>query len=132
MVDAKPRDQLRDATEVGCGEQDFGTGAGDHSHRIRSQGDQAGAREALEKAKRFAEDDIKQTPDDASAHAGLAEALAWLGQKDAALGEIKRAQELLPESKDAFEGPAITEAVARIHAIFEDAAGAVPVLDGLL
>jgi len=39
---------------------------------------------------------------------------------------------LLPESKDAFEGPAITEAVARIHAIFVDAAGAVPVLDGLL
>ncbi|PYK83516.1 MAG: hypothetical protein DME41_06490 [Verrucomicrobia bacterium] len=98
----------------------------------KAMGDQAGAREALEKAKRFAEDDIKQTPDDASAHAGLAEALAWLGQKDAALGEIKRAQELLPESKDAFEGPAITEAVARIHAIFEDAAGAVPVLDGLL
>jgi len=98
----------------------------------KAMGDEAGAREALEKAKRFAEDDIKQTPDDASAHAGLAEALAWLGQKDAALAEIKRAQELLPESKDAFEGPAITEAVAKIHAIFGDAAGAVPVLDGLL
>jgi TolB-like protein len=40
MVDAKPRDQLRDATEVGCGEQDFGTGVGDHSHRIRSHRDQ--------------------------------------------------------------------------------------------
>src|SRR5260370_6584230 len=98
----------------------------------KAMGDEAGAREALEKAKRFAEDNIKQTPDDASTHAGLAEALAWLGQKDAALAEIKRAQALLPESQDAFEGPAITEAVAKIHAIFGDAAGAVPVLDGLL
>jgi TolB-like protein/Flp pilus assembly protein TadD len=95
-------------------------------------GDEAGARGALEKAKRLAEDDIKQTPDDASAHAGLAEALAWLGQKEAALAEIKRAQELLPESKDAFEGPGITETVAKIHAIFGDAASAVPLLDGLL
>ena len=95
-------------------------------------GDAAGARDVFEKAKRYAEDDIRQTPDDANAHSRLAEALAWLGQKEAALTEIKRAQELLPESKDAFEGPAITEAVAKIHAIFGDAAGAVPVLDGLL
>jgi len=98
----------------------------------KAMGDEAGAREALEKAKRFAEDDIKQTPDVASSHAGLAEALAWLGQKDAALAEIKRAQELQPESKDAFEGPQITQTAAEIHAIFGDAANAVALLDGLL
>ena len=98
----------------------------------KAMGDEAGAREALVKAKRFAEDDIKQTPDVASSHAGLAEALAWLGQKDAALAEIKRAQELQPESKDAFEGPQITQTAAEIHAIFGDAANAVALLDGLL
>ncbi len=95
-------------------------------------GDAAGAREVFEKARRFAEDDIRQTPNDGAAHARLAEALAWLGQKEAALAEIKRAQELLPESKDAFDGPQITQSAAEIHAIFGDAADAVALLDGLL
>ncbi len=95
-------------------------------------GDAAGAREVFEKAKRYAEDDTRQTPDDAVAHSRLAEALAWLGQKEAALAEIKRAQELLPESKDAFDGPQITESAAEIHAILGDATDAVALLDGLL
>ena len=95
-------------------------------------GDEKGAREALEKAKAIAEEDLKQTPNDGSIHARLAEALAWLGQKDAAMAEIGKAQELLPESKDAFDGPGITETAAEIRAIFGDAVGAVPILEGLL
>jgi len=98
----------------------------------KRSGDEAGARQFFENARRFAEKDIQQRPNDASAHANLAGALAWLGQKEAALAEVKRAQELLPESKDAFEGPQITEALAQIYAIFGDAASAVPILDGLL
>jgi TolB-like protein/Flp pilus assembly protein TadD len=95
-------------------------------------GDAAGAQRVFEHAKSVAERDIQERPNDANAHENLAEALAWLGQKDAALAEIKRAQDLLPESKDAFEGPQITEALAQVHAIFGDASGAVPILDGLL
>jgi TolB-like protein/Flp pilus assembly protein TadD len=98
----------------------------------RALRDEAGARDFFMKAKSFAEDEIKQNPDEAEAHARLAEALAWLGEKDAALAEIKRAQELLPESKDAFGGTEITSSAAEIHAILEDAAGAVTILDGLL
>ncbi|HET9858032.1 MAG TPA: hypothetical protein VFP99_09370, partial [Chthoniobacterales bacterium] len=98
----------------------------------RAIGDEAGARQVFEKAKAYAEEDIKQTPADAGAHARLAKALAWLGQKEAALAEIKRAQELLPESKDSFEGPTITGAAAEIHGIFGNAADAVSLLDGLL
>ena len=98
----------------------------------KRSGDEAGARQFFENARRFAEKDIQQRPNDASARANLAGALAWLGQKEAALAEVKRAQELLPESKDAFEGPQITEALAQIYAIFGDAASAVPILDGLL
>ncbi len=86
----------------------------------------------FERAKRYAEDNTRQTPDDAAAHSRLAEALAWLGQKEAALAEIKRAQELLPESKDAFDGPEITQSAAEIHAILGDATDAVALLDGLL
>ena len=95
-------------------------------------GDEAGARRVFENAERIAEREIQERPNDANAHANLAGALAWLGQKDAALAEIKRAQDLLPESKDAFDGPQITEGVAEVHAIFGDASGAVPILDGLL
>jgi TolB-like protein/Tfp pilus assembly protein PilF len=98
----------------------------------KRSGDEAGARQFFENARRLAEKDLQQRPNDASAHANLAGALAWLGQKEAALAEVKRAQELLPESKDAFEGPQITEALAQIYAIFGDAASAVPILDGLL
>jgi serine/threonine-protein kinase len=94
--------------------------------------DEAGAREVFLKAKKFAEGETTQNPDDAPAHARLAEALAWLGDKDGALAEIKHAMELLPESKDAFSGPEIAATAAEIHAIFGDAGGAVPILDGLL
>jgi tetratricopeptide (TPR) repeat protein len=98
----------------------------------RALHDEAGAREVFVKAKGFAEAEIKQNPDEAAAHARLAEALAWLGEKDQALAEINRATELLPERKDAFGGPEITASAAEIHAIIGDAAGAVAILDGLL
>jgi TolB-like protein/Tfp pilus assembly protein PilF len=94
--------------------------------------DEAGAREVFLKAKRFAEAELKQDPDEAAAHARLAEALAWLGEKDAALAEIGRAMQLLPEGKDAFGGPEITTSAAEVHAIIGDAAAAVAILDGLL
>jgi TolB-like protein/cytochrome c-type biogenesis protein CcmH/NrfG len=93
---------------------------------------EAGAREALLKAKAFAEDLVKQNPDIAQAHAQLAGVLAWLGEKEAALATIKRAQEMLPETKDAFGGPEITVAAAEIHALVGDADGAIALLDGLL
>jgi cytochrome c-type biogenesis protein CcmH/NrfG len=94
--------------------------------------DETGAREVLAKAKRLAEADISQNPDNAASHARLAEALAWLGEKETALTEIERAQQLLPLSKDAFEGPEMVAKAAEIHAIFGDAAGAVSMLDDLL
>jgi TolB-like protein/Tfp pilus assembly protein PilF len=94
--------------------------------------DETGAREVLAKAKALAEADVSQNPNNAASHARLAEALAWLGEKDAALAEIDRAQKLLPVRKDAFEGPEMVAKAAEIHAIFGDAAGAVPMLDDLL
>ena len=98
----------------------------------RALRNETGAREALLKAKAFAEDLVKQNPDLAQAHAQLAGVLARLGEKQAALATIKRAQELLPETKDAFGGPDITVAAAEIHALLGDADGAITLLDGLL
>jgi TolB-like protein/Tfp pilus assembly protein PilF len=94
--------------------------------------DDAGAHAALVKAKSFAEARLKQSPDDAAAHAQLAETLAWLGEKDAAVAEGKRAMELLPESKDAFEGPDITGSLATVYTIVGDSTRAIELLDGLL
>ena len=94
--------------------------------------DEAGAHADFLRARAVAEADVQQNPDDPSTHAGLAETLARLGEKEAALAAIKRARELLPESKDAFGGADITVTEAEIHATLGDAAGAIAILDGLL
>ena len=94
--------------------------------------DEAGARAAFLKAKSAAEEQLKKNPDSADAHILLAKLLAWLGEKDAAVSEAQRATELLPESKDAFGGPEISEGVAQVHATLGDNARAIEILDGLL
>src|SRR5437870_4366190 len=70
--------------------------------------DEAGARAALLKAKDLVEVLLKQSSDSPDLHIQLAKALAYLGDRDAALTEARRATEILPESKDAFGGPEIT------------------------
>ena len=94
--------------------------------------DEAGARQFFDRAKTEAEREIKQDPDDAAAHARLAEALTWLGGKEAALREIRHARELLPESKDAYGGAEIAATEAEIYAVLGDASASVPLLDELL
>jgi len=94
--------------------------------------DEAGARAAFLKAKSAAEEQFKKSPDAADAHIQLAKVLAFLGEKDAALSEAQRATELRPESKDAFNGPDITEGVAQVHVILGDNGRAIEILDGLL
>ena len=95
-------------------------------------GDDTAARTALVKAKSILEEQVKQKPDDPRLHVGFAKILAWLGEKDAAIAEAQRAMDLRPESKDAFEGPEITEQVAQVYAILGDNAHAIELLDGLL
>src|SRR5437016_4166086 len=66
--------------------------------------DEAGARAALLKAKELLEAQLKQSPDSPDLRIQLAKVLAYLGEKDAALNEARRATEILPETKDAFGG----------------------------
>jgi TolB-like protein/Tfp pilus assembly protein PilF len=94
--------------------------------------DDRGARAAFLKAKSAAEDQLKRTPDVAKLRIQLAKVLAFLGQKDSAMAEAERASALQPESKDAFEGPAITEGVAQVCAILGANGRAIEILDGLL
>jgi len=94
--------------------------------------DEAGARAALLKAKDLVEAQLKQSPDSPDLRIQLAKVLAYLGEKDAALTEARRATEILPESKDAFGGPEITEGVAEVCAVVGENARAIELLDGLL
>jgi TolB-like protein/class 3 adenylate cyclase/Tfp pilus assembly protein PilF len=94
--------------------------------------DEAGARAALLKAKELLEAQLKQSPDSPDLHIQLAKVLAYLGEKDAALNEARRAAEILPESKDAFGGPDITAGVAEVCGIVGENGRAIELLDGLL
>jgi TolB-like protein/Tfp pilus assembly protein PilF len=94
--------------------------------------DEVGARTAFLKAKDLLEAQLKESPDVPEIHVQLAKVLAYLGEKDAALTEARRATELLPESKDAFGGPEIAGGVAEVHAILGDNGRAIEILDGLL
>jgi TolB-like protein/Tfp pilus assembly protein PilF len=98
----------------------------------KRQGDEAKAREYLARARKDAEQDVRENPDSGDAHARLALTMAWQGERDAALAEMNRAGELLPVTKDAFSGPDIMETAAEMHALFGDAAGAVSILDQIL
>jgi TolB-like protein/Tfp pilus assembly protein PilF len=95
-------------------------------------GDDAAARAAFVKAKNILEEQLKQKADDPGLHIQLAKLLARLGEKDGAISEAQRATDLRPESKDAFEGPRVTEDVAQVYAIIGDNAHAIELLDGLL
>jgi TolB-like protein/Flp pilus assembly protein TadD len=77
--------------------------------------DKAKAREAMERARVFVEQQVRENPNDAGHHAQLGMIFAALGRKEDAIQEGKRATELLPESKDAFDGPAMTIALAQIY-----------------
>jgi len=94
--------------------------------------DEAGARAALLKAKDLVEVLLKQSSDSPDLHIQLAKVLAYLGERDVALTEARRATEILPESKDAFGGPEITEGAAEVCAIVGENARAIELLDGLL
>ncbi|MFL6590758.1 MAG: hypothetical protein ACJ8M4_11360 [Chthoniobacterales bacterium] len=95
-------------------------------------GDAAGAREAFQKGKGYAEKWVSEVPEDGKRHGRLAGMLAWLGEKDAAIAEGKRATELLPESVDAFEGPMCTQALAEVYLVVGEYDKAIELTDGLL
>jgi TolB-like protein/Tfp pilus assembly protein PilF len=77
--------------------------------------DKAKAREALERARVFVEQQLRENPNDAARHAQLGTIFSALERKEDAIQEGKRATELLPESKDAFDGPSMTIQLAQIY-----------------
>ena len=138
LLERKYKEGLREAESLP--DDLFGTGFEQHlsgkyyliGFARKALQDEAGARAAFLKAKGLLEAQLKESPDAADIHIQLAKVLAYLGEKDAALAEARRATELLPESKDAFGGPEIAAGVAEVHAILGDNGRAIEILDGLL
>ena len=72
---------------------------------------------------------MRESPDDGPRHALLGLIYAGLGRRDEALAEGKRAVELLPEAKDAFDGPILVISRARISLMCGDVDNALALLD---
>jgi TolB-like protein/tetratricopeptide (TPR) repeat protein len=81
------------------------------------QGDKTRAQAALQKALPLAEQSLREGPTDPARHLELAFILAGLDRKEEAIAEGRRAVEVRPESKDAFDGPEIAAALAQIYAL---------------
>jgi tetratricopeptide (TPR) repeat protein len=91
--------------------------------------DQANARANYEEAREKAEAAVRESPEDGPRHALLGLIYAGLGRCDEAQAEGKRAVEVLPESKDAFDGPIMVMSRARISATCGDVDTALALLD---
>jgi TolB-like protein/Flp pilus assembly protein TadD len=90
------------------------------------------ARMAFEAAVPLLEERIKSGLGEPSLHSSLGRAYAGLGQKDNALREGRKAVELLPVSKDAFDGPFFLEQLAEIQARIGNVEEAISLLRQLL
>jgi len=97
----------------------------------RALRDESGARAAFLKAKNTVQEQLTRTPDNPDIHIQLAKVLAYLGERESALRETRRATELLPET-DAFGGPEIMAGAAEVYAILGDNDRAIETLDALL
>ena len=75
---------------------------------------------------------LRDAPEDPARHAQHGLILAALGEKAEAIAEGKRAVELLPESRDAFDGPQFTASLAQIYAWTGETDEALRLLDHLL
>src|SRR2546423_10782825 len=81
----------------------------------RSFGDEAGAQKAFQAARAVAEKNVSQQSDYAANWEVLGAIDAGLGRKAEAIAEGKRACELLPVSKDAWDGPSLVANLALIY-----------------
>jgi TolB-like protein/Flp pilus assembly protein TadD len=91
--------------------------------------DEAKAKANYEVARIKAESAVAESPDDGPRHALLGLIYAGLARCEEAVTEGKRAVELLPEAKDAFDGPILVISRARITMMCGDFDTALELLD---
>jgi TolB-like protein/Flp pilus assembly protein TadD len=91
--------------------------------------DKTNAKIKYEEARKIVEEKVSENPNDAPRHALLGLIYAGLGQCTEAVAEADRALGLLPETKDAFDGPILTVSRARVAAKCGDADKALEILE---
>jgi len=89
------------------------------AHRLR--GDRSAERAAFDSARVFLDSALRELPNDWRVHAARGLALAGLGRRDEALREARWLQQSVVYREDAFQGPQLAEARARILAQAGDA-----------
>ena len=81
----------------------------------RARGDQTAAQTAFAAARPIFEARLKLKPDDARTLSVMAQVDAGLGRKGDAIAEAKRAVELMPMSKDAYDAPLVRQGLAQVY-----------------
>jgi serine/threonine-protein kinase len=97
-----------------------------------ARGDETTARAQLEAARPKFEAAMAEAPTNAQRHANLGLLYAFLGRKDDAIREGRRAVELNPESADAVDGALMSANLALIYARSGAADQALPLIERLL
>jgi serine/threonine-protein kinase len=81
----------------------------------RAKGDSARAAEAFSDARKILEQRLATKPEDARTIAVLAQVDAGLGRKDLAIKEAQRAVDLMPLSKDVYDGALVLEGLTQVY-----------------
>jgi TolB-like protein/Flp pilus assembly protein TadD len=97
-----------------------------------AQGDNVNAQKAFELARPAFETAVEEAPASAERHAILGWLYAFMGRKDDAIREGRRAVELKPESKDALDGVLMNSYLALIYARVGEKDLALPLIERLL
>jgi TolB-like protein/Tfp pilus assembly protein PilF len=97
-----------------------------------AQGDIVGAEKYFQDAQSVFENAVKEAPSSAIRHANLGWLYAFMGRKEDAIREGRRAVELKPESKDAVDGVIVNCYLALIYARVGEKDLAFPLLERLL
>jgi tetratricopeptide (TPR) repeat protein len=97
-----------------------------------AQGDIAGAQKYFKDAEPHFEKAVEEAPASAIRHANLGWLYAFMGRKEDAIREGRRAVELKPESKDAVDGVIVNCYLALIYARVNEKDLAFPLLERLI
>jgi tetratricopeptide (TPR) repeat protein len=96
------------------------------------RGDRAKARVYADSARLAFEQQLQVSPNDPERRALLGLALAYLGQKGAAIRQGERGVALMPLTRDAFVGPTLQHQLARIYLLVGEPEKALDQLEHLL